>query len=242
MVPDERPAKSAPSKRQTPAEAAGAVRDSAVDAANAVRDGMRGRVASHGETQASNGNVANIITVVRILLAPLFIWLLLQDAGQLGVLRWIAAGLFVLAIATDSLDGHLARRQNLITDVGIILDPIADKVLIGGALVALSLLGELWWWVTIVILVREFGITIYRFIALRDRAIPASRGGKLKTVVQAVAISVFLAPLWLFLGDWVHVVGWILMGVATALTVYTGIEYLVNAWRAPRAPKDTPAL
>jgi len=211
------------------------MRDSAVDAANAVRDGMRGRVASHGDTQASNGNVANIITVVRILLAPVFIWLLIQDAGQLGVLRWVAAGLFILAIVTDSLDGNIARRQNLVTDVGIILDPIADKILIGSALVALSILGELWWWVTIVILVREFGITIFRFIALRDRVIPASWGGKVKTIVQAVAVSLFLVPLWLFLGPWVHVVNWIVMGIAVVLTVYTGIEYLVNAWRLTRS-------
>ncbi|MCU1579333.1 MAG: pgsA [Rhodoglobus sp.] len=192
---------------------------------------MSGRVASHGDTPASYGNVANIITVARILLAPVFIWLLLSDSGQLGVLRYVAAGLFILAIATDSLDGHLARRQNLVTDVGILLDPIADKVLIGGALVSLSILGELWWWVTIAILVREFGITIFRFVALRDRVIPASRGGKLKTIVQAVAVSLFLVPLWTFLGDWVHVVNWIAMGIALALTVYTGIEYLVAAWR-----------
>lgn len=192
---------------------------------------MRGRVASNGDTPASYGNIANIITVVRILLAPVFIWLLLADNGEYGVLRWVAAGLFVLAIATDSLDGQLARGRNLITNVGIILDPIADKVLIGGALVALSILGELWWWVTIVILVREFGITIFRFVALRDRVIPASRGGKLKTVVQAVAISLFLFPLWLLLGDWVHWVNWAVMALAVALTVYSGVEYLVNAWR-----------
>jgi len=192
---------------------------------------LKGRVASKGDTPASNGNIANIITVIRILLAPVFIWLLLTDNGEMGVLRWIAAGLFVLAIATDSLDGQLARGRNLITNLGIILDPIADKVLIGGALVALSILGELWWWVTIAILVREFGITIFRFIALRDRVIPASRGGKLKTVIQAVAISLFLTPLWLLIGDWVHWVNWVAMGIALVLTVYSGIEYLVAAWR-----------
>ncbi|MEP6480750.1 MAG: CDP-diacylglycerol--glycerol-3-phosphate 3-phosphatidyltransferase [Rhodoglobus sp.] len=231
VVPEPVSAREPGSRRSTPAEAANAVRGSAVEAANAVRDGMRGRVASHGDTPASNGNIANIITVARILLAPLFIWLLLTDAGQLGVLRYVAAGLFILAIATDSLDGHLARRQNLVTNVGILLDPIADKVLIGGALVALSILGELWWWVTIVILVREFGITIFRFIALRDRVIPASWSGKIKTIVQAIAVSLFLVPLWLLLGDWVHIVNWAVMGVALALTVYSGAEYLVTAWR-----------
>lgn len=205
-------------------------RQAAQDAAYAVRDSMKGRVASKGDTPASNGNVANIITVARILLAPIFIWLLLADNGTFGVLRYVAAGLFILAIATDSLDGQLARGRNLVTDVGIILDPIADKVLIGGALVALSILGELWWWVTILILVREFGITIFRFIALRDRVIPASWAGKIKTIVQAVAISLFLVPTWLLVGDWVHVFNWIVMGLALALTIYSGIEYLVRAW------------
>lgn len=231
MGPEPIPSQDPVAKRPNPAQTAGAVRDSAVEAANAVRDSMRGRVASSGDTQASNGNVANIVTVARILLAPVFVWLLLQDGGQLGVLRYVAAGLFILAIATDSLDGQLARRRNLVTDVGIILDPIADKILIGGALVALSILGELWWWVTIVILVREFGITIFRFIALRDRAIPASIAGKVKTIAQAVAVSLFLVPLWLFLGDWVHIVNWIAMGIALALTVYSGIEYLYQAWK-----------
>ncbi len=195
---------------------------------------MRGRVASKGDTPASTGNVANIVTVARILIAPVFIWLLLTDAGEHGVLRYIAAGLFILAIATDSLDGQLARRRNLVTDAGIILDPIADKVLIGGALVALSILGDLPWWVTIVILVREFGITIFRFAWLSRRVIPASRGGKLKTVIQAVAISLFLVPLWTWLGDWVWWLNWTVMGAAIVLTVVTGMDYLVQAWRGNR--------
>lgn len=193
---------------------------------------LAGRVASAGDTPASHGNIANIITVARILIAPVFIWLLLADDSKLGILRWVAAVLFIIAIATDGLDGYLARRQNLVTNVGILLDPIADKILIGGALVALSILGELWWWVTIVILVREFGITIYRFVALKDRVISASPAGKLKTLVQAIAVSLFLVPLWLFLGDWVHMLNWIVMGIALVLTVYSGIEYLVSAWRS----------
>jgi CDP-diacylglycerol---glycerol-3-phosphate 3-phosphatidyltransferase len=196
---------------------------------------MRGRVARSGDTPASTGNVANIITVVRILLAPLFIWMLLADDGEWGTLRWLAAALFILAIATDSVDGILARRQNLVTDFGKILDPIADKVLTGGALVALSILGELWWWVTIVILVREFGITAFRFAVLRSRVIPASRAGKFKTVIQSIAISFALVPLWLPLGDWMHIVNAVLMAVALVLTVLTGIDYLWQAWRHNRA-------
>ena len=198
---------------------------------------LRGRVISRGETPASNANIANIITVVRILLAPLFVWLLLVDDGQMGVARWLAAALFVIAIATDSLDGILARSRNLITNVGIILDPIADKVLTLGALVVLSILGELWWWVTIVILVRELGITLFRFAVLSKRVVPASRGGKLKTIVQAVAIALFLTPLWLFLGDWVHVVNWIAMAAALVLTIVTGVDYLYQAWRQNRAAR-----
>jgi len=195
---------------------------------------MRGRVVSSGDTPASNGNIANIITVIRILLAPLFIWLLLADNGDMGALRYTAAALFIIAIATDSLDGILARRNNLITNVGIILDPIADKVLIGGALITLSILGELWWWVTIVIMVREIGITVFRFVVLSKRVIPASKAGKLKTVVQAVAISLFLVPLFTLWGDWVLWINCIVMAAAFVLTVYTGIEYLVQAWRINR--------
>jgi CDP-diacylglycerol--glycerol-3-phosphate 3-phosphatidyltransferase len=200
---------------------------------------MRGRVVSAGETPASTGNVANIITVVRILLAPIFIWMLLVDDGADGLLRYLASGLFILAIVTDSVDGLLARRQNLITDFGKILDPIADKVLIGGALVSLSILGELPWWVTIVILVREIGITVYRFIALRDRVIPASWLGKIKTVFQAIAIAFALTPVyqWLPMPWWpgfMNLVNTILMSIAVVLTVVSGIEYLWQAWRIGR--------
>lgn len=199
---------------------------------------MRGRVVRNGDTPASNGNVANIITVVRILLAPLFVWLLIDDAGRLGPIRYIAAALFILAIATDGVDGLLARRQNLVTDSGKILDPIADKVLIGGALVSLSVLGELWWWVTIVILVRELGITAFRFAIIRTRVVPASRGGKLKTIFQSVAISLFLVPTWLLLGGWMHWVNFVVMAIALVLTVVTGIQYLVNAAVRSRPVRD----
>ncbi|MBH0117925.1 CDP-diacylglycerol--glycerol-3-phosphate 3-phosphatidyltransferase [Salinibacterium sp. NG253] len=187
-----------------------------------------------GDTPASNANIANIVTVVRIFLAPLFIWMLLFDDGEMGLIRYLAAALFIFAIVTDTVDGHLARGRNLITNVGIILDPIADKILTGGALVALSILGELPWWITILILVREFGITIYRFAVLSKVVVPASRGGKLKTVLQAVAISLFLVPLFTVLGPWVLWVNWFVMAIAFILTMYTGIEYLWRAWRHTR--------
>jgi CDP-diacylglycerol--glycerol-3-phosphate 3-phosphatidyltransferase len=192
-----------------------------------------------GSPVPSNWNLPNLITVVRIVLAPLFVWMLLADDGADGTLRWAAAALFILAIATDGIDGAIARRQNLITDLGKLLDPIADKVLTGGALVALSLLAELPWWVTIVILVREIGITVFRFAMLKDRVIPASRGGKLKTITQSVAISLALVPLWLVFGDWIYWLNTGVMTLALVLTVVTGFDYLFSAWRSNRsAPRS----
>ncbi|CAN5489077.1 CDP-diacylglycerol--glycerol-3-phosphate 3-phosphatidyltransferase [soil metagenome] len=198
---------------------------------------MKGRVASRGETPASAGNVANIVTVARILLAPVFVWMLITDGGDDGLFRWLAAGLFLLAILTDAVDGFLARDRNLVTDQGKLLDPIADKVLIGGALIGLSILGELPWWVTIVILVREVGITVLRLVLLRDHVIPAGILGKVKTWVQAIAISFALVPFPSLIGEWMNVVNFVLMSAAVLLTLVSGVEYLWQAWRADRAKR-----
>lgn len=180
--------------------------------------------------RSANWNLPNAITIVRILLAPVCFWLILADQGDDVVLRWLATGLFVLAIATDGLDGHLARSRGLITDLGKLLDPIADKLLTSGALVCLSILGELPWWVTALIVVREVGITVWRLVELRrGNVVPASSGGKLKTVVQAVAISFALAPLPALLGDWVDWLNTALMTVALALTVWSGASYVRDA-------------
>jgi CDP-diacylglycerol--glycerol-3-phosphate 3-phosphatidyltransferase len=189
-------------------------------------------------TAPGNFNLPNLITVVRILLAPVFFWLLLADAGADGILRWIAAALFILAIATDGIDGAIARRRGMVTDLGKILDPVADKLLTSGALVCLSILGELWWWVTIVIVVREVGITVWRMVELpRGNVMPAGRGGKLKTVAQAVAISFALAPLWTIVGNGVFWLNWVLMGIALVLTVWSGLDYLWEAYRLRRAQR-----
>lgn len=202
---------------------------------------MKGRVVARGETTASAGNVANIITVLRILLAPVFVWMLLTDAGDNGLFRYLAAGLFILAIVTDAVDGFLARSRNLVTDQGKLLDPIADKVLIGAALVSLSILAELPWWVTIVILVREVGITVLRLALLRDHVIAAGVLGKVKTWVQAIAISVALLPFPALLGEWFNVVDLVLMSAAVMLTIVSGVEYLRAAWVADRAKKSAAA-
>ena len=180
-------------------------------------------------------NLANLLTVLRIALVPFFAWALVADGGHTTTGRLIATALFVVAAATDRLDGWLARRSGQVTDLGKMLDPIADKVLIGTALVLLSWLGDLPWWVTVIILVRELGITVYRFIALKNRVIAASKSGKIKTLVQAVAISLFLLPIWTWVGDWFLWVNWVVMAAALVLTVYSGVSFLIKAARAQRS-------
>lgn len=192
---------------------------------------------SQQQVTPSNWNLPNAITIIRILLAPIFFWMLLADDGRDGALRWAAAILFIIAIATDGIDGHIARSRGLVTELGKLLDPIADKVLTGGALVGLSILAELPWWVTIVILVRELGITAYRFAVISSGVIAASRGGKLKTIFQSIAISLALLPFESLLGHWAFWPNFITMAIAFVLTVLSGLDYVVNAWRGHRAAR-----
>ncbi|BCT75766.1 hypothetical protein SCMU_16080 [Sinomonas cyclohexanicum] len=175
-------------------------------------------------------NVPNILTMVRIVLVPFFIWSMLADGTQHGGLRWVAFVLFAVAIYTDQLDGSIARKRNLITDFGKIADPIADKLLTGSALVLLSVLGELPWWITILILVREWGITALRFVVIRYGVMPASPGGKLKTVLQTVAILLYLFPLTPGTPILAAIAFWIMI-LALAVTVVTGIDYIAKAVR-----------
>ncbi|WP_439594066.1 CDP-diacylglycerol--glycerol-3-phosphate 3-phosphatidyltransferase [Microbacterium sp.] len=176
----------------------------------------------------------NAITIVRILCAPVFLWLLLADGGSDGPLRWWAAALFIVAIATDGIDGYLARRHDIVTDLGKLLDPIADKVLTGFAFIGLSILWELPWWITIVVLIREIGITVYRFVVVSDHVLAAAWMGKLKTVAQAVALSLALLPLWTLMGEWIWWVNGVTMTIAVILTIASGIDYVVSELRAGR--------
>jgi CDP-diacylglycerol---glycerol-3-phosphate 3-phosphatidyltransferase len=176
-------------------------------------------------------NSANVVTMVRILLVPFFAWALLVDGGESAAWRLVATGIFAVAAASDRLDGYLARRYDLVTDLGKLLDPIADKLLVGTALVLLAWpLGELPWWVPVVILARELGITLMRLAVLKYAVMPASRGGKLKTVLQSVAITLFLLPL-SYLPGWVEVVAWVVLAAAVVVTVVTGLEYAYQGWR-----------
>jgi CDP-diacylglycerol--glycerol-3-phosphate 3-phosphatidyltransferase len=178
----------------------------------------------------SNWNIANALTVLRLVLVPVFLIQLLHDDGENNAWRVAAFVTFAIASVTDRIDGELARKRGLVTDFGQIADPIADKALIGAALVGLSLLDELWWWVTVLILVREIGVTLLRFFVIRHGVMPASRGGKLKTLLQGLAIGLFVLPLPSGL-QWVAVG---LMVVAVVLTVITGVDYVARAMRLRR--------
>ena len=184
-------------------------------------------------------NLANMLTVLRIALVPFFAWALLADGGHSTSGRLIATAIFVLAAATDRMDGWLARRAGQVTDLGKLLDPIADKLLVGTALVLLSWLGDLAWWVTVVILVREVGITVMRFFLLRYVVLPASRGGKIKTVLQSVAIGLYLLPLDV-LPSWVTGAAVVFMAAALVVTVVTGLDYVRAAVQIRRTASRPP--
>lgn len=176
--------------------------------------------------EVSNWNLPNILTSVRILFIPLFVWLVL------GGHDWWAFGCFVALMITDKLDGDIARSRGLITNFGKIADPIADKALMTAAFVCLNIIGVLPVWVTVLILVREFGITIWRFVLLRQgKVVPASQGGKLKTALQTLAVALYLCPL----PSWMDLPSFIVMIAAVIVTVVTGIQYLVDGYKENKA-------
>ena len=180
--------------------------------------------------QPSTWNIANALTVLRVLLVPLFGWFLLREGGEDFAMRIAAFVTFGVAALTDKFDGDLARSRGIVTDFGKIADPIADKALMGMALVGLSILGEVSWWVTIVILVREIGITLLRFWVIRYGVIAASPGGKAKTLLQVIAIAMYLLPI----EGWFRLGAHIVMGAAVALTVLTGADYVIRAIKLRR--------
>lgn len=182
--------------------------------------------------EVSNWNLPNALTVGRIVLVPFFGWLLLARHGQDVGLRWAATALFAIAVATDRVDGELARRRGLVTDFGKVADPIADKAITGMAFVGLSILGDIPWWITVPVLVREWGITVMRFVVIRHGVMPAGRGGKTKTALQSLALTLFLMPLWTFPADHVWTtLAWVVLAAAVVLTLVTGIDIVVDALR-----------
>ena len=186
-------------------------------------------------TGPSVWNIANYLTMLRLLLVPVFGWLLLVDDGLDATYRWLAFGVFTVAMITDRIDGDLARSRGLVTNFGKVVDPIADKALVTMALVGLSIIGEVWWWVTIVVLVREWGITAVRFWVIRHGVMAAGRGGKVKTLLQTLGIGLFVIPRWTLpfpdLWEWLAA---IVLGAAVVVTVVTGVDYLHQALRLRR--------
>ncbi|OMC41171.1 CDP-diacylglycerol--glycerol-3-phosphate 3-phosphatidyltransferase [Mycobacterium sp. IS-1264] len=175
-------------------------------------------------------NLANILTLLRLVLVPIFLLALFAGDGHQIVGRIVAFVIFTIAMITDRLDGLLARNYGMATEFGAFVDPVADKTLIGSALIGLSMLGDLPWWVTVLILTREVGVTVLRLTVIRRGVIPASWGGKVKTVVQALAIGLFVLPL-----SGPFLVGAsVVMAAAVVLTVVTGIDYVASAVREVR--------
>jgi CDP-diacylglycerol---glycerol-3-phosphate 3-phosphatidyltransferase len=187
------------------------------------------------DSPPSNWNLPNALTTLRILMVPFFAWALLVEDGESIMWRCIAWAVFVAAMVTDKVDGDIARSRGLVTNFGKIADPIADKALTGMAFVGLSVIGELWWWVTILVLVREWGITLLRLWVIRYGVMAAGSGGKLKTVLQSVALGAFILPLKILEGEWgsfASVLWWMaaaLMAAAITLTVVTGVDYVMKA-------------
>jgi CDP-diacylglycerol--glycerol-3-phosphate 3-phosphatidyltransferase len=199
------------------------------------------------QRQVSNFNIANVLTSLRILMVPFFGWALLHDGGDDPTWRWVAFALFAVAMITDKIDGDLARKHDLITDFGKIADPIADKAITGMALIGLSIVGDVWWWVTIVVLLREWSVTLLRLSVLKDVVIPAAQSGKIKTTLQGVALSVLIWPLphgdahggafdfWPGpTGEVIFYLAQVLLAAAVAMTLWSGYEFFRDVRRERR--------
>ena len=205
---------------------------------------------SAGTEQAvSNFNIANVLTSLRIVMVPFFGWALLQDGGNDPFWRWVAFAIFAVAMVTDKIDGDLARKHNLITDFGKIADPIADKAITGMAFIGLSIVGDIWWWVTILVLLREWSVTLLRLSILKDVVIAAAQSGKIKTVLQALALSGLIWPLphgdahggafdfWPgMLGEAIFYLSQAMLAAAVAMTMWSGYEFFRDVRRQRRAP------
>ncbi len=184
------------------------------------------------ESKPSNLNVPNALTVLRILMVPVFLAVLFTHPDDFGW-RMAATAVFVVAILTDLADGYIARKYNLVTDFGKLWDPVADKALTGAAFIALGILGELSWIIIVLILLREWGITWLRAAIAKHGIMAANKGGKLKTVTQSVALGLYLLGRE-NLPEWLSVVALVIMIIALVLTLLTGITYIFSAMKIRR--------
>jgi CDP-diacylglycerol--glycerol-3-phosphate 3-phosphatidyltransferase len=185
-------------------------------------------------------NLPNALTVLRFLLVPVYATFLFMDGGSNPWWRFWAWLVFVLAAVTDGIDGKIARERGEITNFGKVADPIADKALTGTAFIGLSLLGVIWWWVTIIIVVREIGITVLRLVIIRHGVMPAGRGGKLKTMLQTISLAALTFPLAVLPlgGAWLFV-AYVLLGAAFVMTVVSGVDYVFKAARLRETSERT---
>ena len=198
------------------------------------------------EVRPSNWNVPNVLTSLRIVMVPFFAWALLVDGGDSITWRCVAWLLFGLAMITDKVDGDLARKHNLVTNFGKIADPIADKAITGMAFIGLSIVGDVWWWVTVVVLLREWSVTLLRLSVLRKVVIAAADLGKLKTTFQAVALGGLCLPLRdEDLPSGLEVPGEVLfyafqvcLAIAVGLTLWSGYEFFRDVWRQRASLRD----
>jgi CDP-diacylglycerol--glycerol-3-phosphate 3-phosphatidyltransferase len=198
----------------------------------------------------SNWNLPNVLTAARIVAVPFFAAALLHDGGNSILWRAVAFVIFVGAMITDKIDGDIARRRNLITNFGKIADPIADKAITGMAFIGLSIVGDIWWWVTILVLVREWSVTLLRLSILKRVVVAAARSGKIKTVLQSIALSGLVLPLphgqaqgeahqgafdvFGLLGSGAFYLSQAFLAVAVAMTLWSGYEFFRDVWRQRR--------
>ncbi|MGD9962141.1 CDP-diacylglycerol--glycerol-3-phosphate 3-phosphatidyltransferase [Nocardioides sp.] len=193
--------------------------------------------------RVSNFNVPNVLTTLRIVLVPFFGWALLVDGGDSVLWRSVAFVIFAVAMVTDKIDGDYARKYNLVTNFGKIADPIADKAITGMAFVGLSITGDIWWWVTAVVLLREWSVTLLRLSVLKNVVIPAAQSGKIKTVLQGFALAGLILPLphgdahdgnfdrFGIAGEFVFYTAQVFLAAAVAMTLWSGYEFFRDVWR-----------
>jgi len=194
---------------------------------------------------SGNWNLPNVLTGIRILIVPFYGVALLQDGGDSILWRTVAAVLFFVAMVTDKVDGDIARARGLVTNFGKIADPIADKAMTGMAFIGLSIVGDIWWWVTILVLLREWTVTLLRLSILKRVVVAAAYSGKVKTVLQAVALTALSLPL-LLLHPPLHDLGVVLfyvfqavLAVAVAMTMWSGYEFFRDVWRQRHVLRTT---
>ena len=186
---------------------------------------------------SGNWNLPNVLTGIRILIVPFYCVALLHDGGDSVLWRTVAALLFFVAMVTDKIDGDIARSRGLVTNFGKIADPIADKAMTGMAFIGLSIVGDIWWWVTIIVLLREWSVTLLRLSILKRVVVAAAYSGKVKTVLQAVALTGLSLPL-RQVGGPLDQIGLALffafevtLAGAVAMTMWSGYEFFRDVWR-----------